>query len=196
MAVHIWAGMTQMTLSERQALPQDMRGLLRDYPRDAWPDHPNFAASIRNWMGAHQMFRQLADLSRAETERYMDKSRAPEDFAARLAYYGDLLVRNLHGHHGWEDRSFFPELSKADRRFEHGLDMLEADHTVLDEVLDRFTRASNRVVKLIQLDEAQARDEAGGLHDIASEIEGYLARHLSDEEDLVVPIILHHKLRG
>ena len=167
--------MTQMTLSNRQTLPDDMRLLLTQYPRDAWPDHPNFAASIQNWM---------------------DKSRAPDDFAGRLSVYGNLLVRNLHGHHSWEDRSFFPELSAADARFDHGLDMLEADHGVLDEVLDRFTRVGNRVTKLLQLDEVQARDEAGLLLDIAVEIESYLSRHLTDEEDLVVPILLHHKLRG
>ncbi|KMW59815.1 hypothetical protein AIOL_004799 [Candidatus Rhodobacter oscarellae] len=183
-------------IHNRQALPQDMGLLLRDYPRDAWPGHPNFARSIQNWMGAHQMFRQLGEVTRKEAEGYLDKTRDPEDFAGRLGVYGNLLVRNLHGHHTWEDRSFFPELSEADDRFDHGLQMLEADHEVLDETLDRFTRAGNRVVKLIQLDEAQAREEAGALHGIASEIEGYLARHLSDEEDLVVPIILHHKLRG
>ncbi len=126
----------------------------------------------------------------------LDRTRDPDDFAGRLSVYGNLLVRNLHGHHGWEDRSFFPELSAADPRFDRGLAMLEADHGLLDEVLDRFTRVGNRVTKLIQLDEVQARDEAGELLDIASEIEGYLARHLSDEEDLVVPILLHHKLRG
>ncbi|MCG6904388.1 MAG: hemerythrin domain-containing protein [Rhodobacter sp.] len=188
--------MTNIQLASRQALPPDMGLLLRDYPRDAWPDHPNFARSIQNWMGAHQMFRQLGELTRSETELYLNKDRDADDYAARLAYYGDLLVRNLHGHHGWEDRSFFPELARADARFEHGLDMLESDHAALDEVLDRFTRTSNRVVKLVQLDEAQARPEAGEVRGIAAEIEAYLSRHLSDEEDLVVPIILHHKLRG
>lgn len=188
--------MTQTALAKRQGLPDDMALLLGDYPRDAWPDHPNFAASIGNWMGAHTMFRRLGAVVRTEAESFLDNHRDADDFAGRLSIYGNLLVRNLHGHHTWEDRSFFPELGAADHRFDHGLEMLEADHTVLDETLDRFTRTGNRVTKLIQLDRAQARDEAGALHGIAAEIEGYLARHLSDEEDLVVPILLHHKLRG
>lgn len=188
--------MTQITLQKRQALPDGMTVLLGDYPREAWPDHPNFAASIQKWMGAHEMFRRLGGVVRSEAESFLDKSRDPDDFAGRLSIYGNLLVRNLHGHHTWEDRTFFPELRAADERFEHGLDMLEADHVVLDETLDRFTRSGNRVTKLIHLDGAQARDEAGALHAVAEEIEGYLTRHLSDEEDLVVPILLHHKLRG
>ena len=46
------------------------------------------------------------------------------------------------------------------------------------------------------MDENQVRDEAGKLHKTAEAIEAFLARHLSDEEELAVPIILHHRLRG
>ena len=67
---------------------------------------------------------------------------------------------------------------------------------VLDEMPDAFTETANRVIKLIQLDEKSARDEAGPLHETALAIEVLLARHLVDEKDLAVPIILHHKLRG
>ncbi|NCV29235.1 MAG: hypothetical protein EBY46_06100 [Rhodobacteraceae bacterium] len=41
------------------------------------------------------------------------------------------------------ERQFFPELSSAEPRFATGLDLLEKDHEVLDNTLDRFTRASN-----------------------------------------------------
>ena len=188
--------MTDTSIHTREALPPEMRHLLRDYPRDAWPDHPNFATSIANWMGAHQMFRRLGGHVRVLTEGFIDRETAPETFADRLAWSGNLLVANLHGHHTWEDRDYFPELRRADGRFADGLDMLEGDHQVLDATLERLTGAANRVIKLIGLDEAQARDEAGALHGAAAELEGFLARHLEDEEDLVVPILLHHKLRG
>ncbi|WP_371168441.1 hemerythrin domain-containing protein [Aliiroseovarius sp. 2305UL8-7] len=173
-----------------------MRLLLRDYPRDAWPDHPNFAASIQNWMGAHVMFGQVAELVRLNTEGYLEKQIAPEDHAGRLSYYGNLLVRNLHGHHHWEDRSFFPELSAADERFDTGLETLESDHVVLDSLLEKITRKANRVVTLTQLEEGKAREEAPALRDMVETLEGFLTRHLTDEEDLVVPILLHHKMRG
>jgi len=188
--------MTQTYDISRDALPQEMRILLRDYPRDKWLENPNFARSIQNWMGAHAMFRQLGELNRSETELYLNKERDPADYAARLSQFGNMLVHNLHGHHTWEDQSFFPELEEADPRFAQGLEMLESDHVHMDEVLDRFTRGANRVVKLIQLDEVQAREEAKILHEMTEEIERFLFRHLTDEEDLVVPILLHHKLRG
>ena len=188
--------MIETNIHTRPGLPPEMQLLLADYPREAWSDHPSFAQSTQNWLGAHQMFRQLGAVVRELSESYLSKERDPEDFANRLSYYGNALVANLHGHHTWEDRSFFPELRTADQRFEHGLEMLEADHTVLDATIDTLTTVSNRTLKLLQLDENQARDEAGKLQKSAQDIQKFLARHLADEEDLIVPIILHHRLRG
>lgn len=177
-------------------MPAEMQVLLNTYPRDTWEAHPGFKEKTEHWLGAHKMFRQLGGIIRTETEKFLDKSRDTDDFAARLSYYGDMMVRNLHGHHGWEDHSYFPELAAADPRFEAGLDILEKDHQELDVVLESFSKSANRVIQLAQLDEKQVRNEAGDLHSIAETIEAFLKRHLSDEEELAVPIILHHRLRG
>ena len=177
------------------ALPDAMRILLDQYPRDGWQAHPNFALATQNWLGAHRMFRRLGEITRVDTERFLDRKKPAKEYASRLSYYGDLLARNLHGHHSWEDRYYFPEISAADRRFDMGIKILENDHQVLDKALDQFTNFANRVIQLIQLDEHNARDDAGPLHDNISAIERLLDRHLGDEEELVVPIILHHKLR-
>lgn len=179
-----------------EALPADMRVLLKDYPRDAWEAHPGFKDKTRQWLGAHQMFRQLAQAVRTDAEQHLDGDLSANVYAARLSRYGNALVGNLHGHHTWEDRSYFPELAAADPRFEAGLDLLEQDHAHLDAVLDRFTSQANRAIKLTHLDETQVFDEVGKLHGTAKTIEAFLARHLTDEEELAVPIILHHRLRG
>jgi hemerythrin-like domain-containing protein len=177
-------------------MPEETRILLQEYPRDLWEAHPGFREKTRHWLGAHHMFRRLGQLVRTETEQYLDKARAPEDYASRLSYFGDALVRNLHGHHSWEDHSYFPELSAADPRFDAGLKILEMDHDALDGVLDAFTSSVNRTIKLIHLAQEQAREEAGSLHRLTVGIEAFLTRHLNDEEELAVPIILRHRLRG
>lgn len=187
---------TQTSTLRSTPMPDAMRVLLQDYPRDSWQAHPGFRDKTRHWLGAHQMFRQLGELVQRETESYLDKDTSDDTFASRLSYYGDALVRNLHGHHGWEDHSYFPELSAADPRFDVGLEILEQDHAELDIVLDRFTRAANRTIQLTQLDPPAVHDEVGALHKEAKAINAFLTRHLGDEEDLAVPIILHHRLRG
>lgn len=183
-------------ITTRDGLPPDMRSLLRDLPRDGWQAHPAFARSIQNWMGAHQMFRQLGQIVQEDSESFLDKGLETDRYAGRLAHFGNLLVRNLHGHHTWEDREYFPELHAADPRFADGLEMLEGDHMELDALLDRFTRGANRVVQLATLDPAQMAGEAGPVRDMAEQLNGFLHRHLTDEEDLVVPILLHHRLRA
>lgn len=188
--------MTQYDINVRQGLPEEMQLLLRDYPREAWPDHPNFAASIGNWMGAHRMFRQLADIITLDTQELLDKNNDPEDYARRLTRYGNMLVRNLHGHHGWEDHQFFPELEEADHRFMRGLEMLESDHEEMDQILASLTSSANRYLKLTDMSPEDAVNEAPDVLKASESIQHFLARHLTDEEDLVVPILLHHKMRG
>lgn len=189
--------MLDTTYSIRQAeMPEDMKFLLKTYPRDEWNVHPGFKEKTQQWMRAHQGFRMLAERIRLDTELMLNKDMALDDYSARLSFLGGRLVGNLHGHHGWEDHSYFPELSAADPRFDAGLELLEQDHGDLDVVLDDFTRQANRVIKLAALDENQSFDEAGTVHMQAEVIEAFLKRHLSDEEDLAVPIILHHRLRG
>jgi len=187
---------TTLTTVRAKGLPDEMGLLLERYPRDTWDAHPGFGDKTRQWLEAHRMFRQLAERIRRDAEEYLDAALPPDDYAARLSRIGGILVGNLHGHHGWEDRMYFPELSAADSRFDAGLAILEKDHADLDVVLDSFTRTANRAIKLIHLDEAQARDEIGRLHGVAETIESFLQRHLADEEELAVPIILHHRLRG
>ena len=177
-------------------MPEEMRFLLGTYPRDTWEAHPGFKDKTRQWLDAHRNFRALAERVRLDTELLLDRGMALDDYAARLSFLGGRLVGNLHGHHGWEDRIFFPELSAADPRFDAGLEVLENDHADLDVVLEDFTLQANRVIKLAALDEAQAHDETGAVYGQAQAIEAFLKRHLTDEEDLAVPIILRHRLRG
>ncbi|MBY6160783.1 hemerythrin domain-containing protein [Mameliella alba] len=187
--------MTQ-TIETRSGLPEEMQTLLRTLPRDGWHRHPHLADSTRNWMRAHQGFRQLAEIVQEDSEAFLNKDLSEDAYAGRLAHFGNLLVRNLQGHHTWEDRKFFPELEAADPRFAEGLEMLESDHLALDDLLDRFTRGANRTVQLATLDPRQMAEEARPVRDHAERLRGFLHRHLTDEEDLVVPILLHHRLRG
>ena len=136
-------------------MPIEMQALLATYPRDDWEQHPGFKEKTKNWLRAHQGFRKLAGLIREETEAYIDSEMDADRYADGLSYYGNLLVNNLHGHHTWEDRSYFPELSAADPRFDAGLELLEKDHHDLDLVLDDYSKVSNRVIKLLQLEEAK-----------------------------------------
>lgn len=188
--------MFDQTQLRQDRLPDEMQVLLDKYPREAWDAHPNFKQATRNWLAAHKMFRALSKAVREDAEQFLDKQIDPQAYAARLSYRGNALVGNLHGHHGWEDHAYFPELSAADPRFDSGLQILENDHLILDQVLHDFTDAAINTLDYIRLNEKAAFEEVGKVYEGAQIIEKLLARHLVDEEELAVPIIIHHKLRG
>ena len=106
------------------AMPPEMQTLLQTYPRDSWDAHPGFREKTQQWLRAHEMFRRLSDAVRSDTEAYLDRTMDTEEYAGRLSYRGNALIGNLHGHHSWEDHSYFPELSSADPRFDAGLEMV------------------------------------------------------------------------
>jgi hypothetical protein len=74
--------------------------------------------------------------------------------------------------------------------------MLEADHHEMDGLLDGLVQSSNRFIKLMDLSRQDAPNELPDVLTNAQAIQRFLDRHLTDEEDLTVPILLHHKLRG
>ncbi|MBD2841902.1 hemerythrin domain-containing protein [Erythrobacter sp. KMU-140] len=177
-------------------MPEAFRILLNETPRDSWETHPSFKTPTRNWLGAHRMFRRLAETIRTTLETHLENRASFRTTVTHLSYYGDALVRNLHGHHNFEDTSYFPELRKADPRFAGGLEILERDHEILDRVLHDFTQQANGLITQFQNNVLPGERPIADIHQTSLAIERLLQRHLADEEELAVPIILHHRLRG
>ena len=183
-----------LSLNTRAGLPDPLRILLRDYPRDAWEAHPNFGGLVQFWLERHMMFRKLLALLEEDSQAVLDRRLDPQDYAVRLSRFGGMLVNQLHGHHQIEDTQFFPTLSVLDRRISAGFDILDKDHHALDGWLQRFTLAANGVLQID--DDARAREAAAPLRPELRAFERMLNRHLTDEEELVVPVILGHPEAG
>jgi hypothetical protein len=81
-------------------------------------------------------------------------------------------------------------LARLDPRLTEGFDLLERDHEALDGLLHAFGQKAGAAVRAAAADEAQA---AAPIDDFARSLapfERLLLRHLEDEEELVVPVIL------
>lgn len=175
---------TTLELQNRTGLPDALRVLLEAYPRSDWQGHANFAGLIEFWLDRHLMFRRLTEALRSDAEAAVDRKLDKKAHAARLSRYGGMLVSQLHGHHQIEDAHYFPVLSLREKRLARGFDILDSDHHAMDGLLDRFTKSANAVL--------QGQGEAGAFHRELLSFEGLLHRHLEDEEDLIVPVILKH----
>ncbi len=180
--------MSDLSLDTRAGLPEPLRLLLADYPREGWQADPAFHGLVSFWLERHMAFRQIMAQMSRDTEAFLDKQRDARGFAQGIARYGGAFVNQLHGHHQIEDQHYFPILRTREPRIAHGFDLLDADHHALDGILDRFVGQANAAIQTA--DGRDAKSAAGVLHGGLADLERLIHRHLTDEEDLIVPVIL------
>ena len=186
------SGGDQLALDTREGLPDSLRTLLTNYPREAWQADPGFSELIRFWLDRHVMFRRLLERLKADTEAALDGT-APGPLARPVARFGGLFFNELHGHHHIEDTHYFPILSRRDARLAEGFRLLDRDHHALDGILNTFAEGANAVIRA---EAPAARDAAGRYLETLSDTERMLDRHLEDEEHLIVPVLLRYGEAG
>lgn len=179
------------SLTDRQGLPEALSVLLDEYPREAWESSDNFGALIRFWLDRHLMFRKLIASLQSETERALDGNLDERMLATRVSRYGSMLVGELHGHHNVEDVHYFPRLRELDARLETGFDLLDSDHHALDGMIETFTENANGLLKTVGA-KTDWRAPAETFRKGMIRFERDLDRHLVDEEDLIVPVLLKY----
>jgi hemerythrin-like domain-containing protein len=181
---------TSFDLVSRDGLPDALRVLLDDYPRDLWASDPGFHGLVSFWLERHMGFRRLLAAMTEETEVLLDKG-DPQRFMQRISRYGSIFVNDLHGHHQIEDHHYFPLLTERDSRLTRGFDILDKDHHALDGLLQDFVSAANEA-----LTAQGATDPTARFHGNLTRLDRLICRHLDDEEDLIVPVILKYGTAG
>ena len=187
--------MSNLALEQRKKLPDALRVLLEEYPRDGWELDPGFDGLVKFWLDRHLMFRRLMGEMGSATEALLDKKIAPERYANLLSKYGGMFVNGLHEHHTIEDTYYFPKLATKDRRIQRGFDILDKDHHALDSFLSDFVGGANGVIHSSD-NAAKLNVGAGKFQKELRKLERLLDRHLVDEEELVVPVILRFGSSG
>lgn len=186
--------MQDLALASRPGLPDALRVLAETYPRAGWESHPEFTALTRFWLDRHLMFRSAQARLIADTRGFLDRAREPRRFAAELARIGGFFVNELHAHHHIEDLHYFPQLAAREPRLDQGFALLDRDHQALDGALHALAETANAAVAALQAGAAEA--EARRLLGELEALERLLDRHLTDEEEIVVPAILEHQGAG
>ena len=183
--------MDNLALADRAQLPEALRVLLAEYPRDGWVDDPGFDDLIKFWLDRHLMFRRLMTEMREGTEALLDRKMSPDRYAAMVSRYGGMFVNGLHEHHTIEDTYYFPKLVSKDARIEKGFGILDKDHHDIDAFLADFVARANEVIGLSD-NRNKLQTSAGVFQTELSKLERLLDRHLIDEEELIVPVLLRY----
>jgi len=185
-----------LDLDRRTGWPADLRVLLDRYPRETWPGHPNLGALCRFWLERHAMFRELSQAlaqgAEALREGRVEAAAFQPWFAPRMRFF----LQQLHHHHLVEDHDYFPLFMAAEQRLVRGFEVLEADHGVIDAAIHELAAASDGLLAALRDPSADLARATAGLGSLLPGFLGQLDRHLADEEDLIIPLLLERSEAG
>lgn len=179
-----------LAIDTRAGWPPDLRVLLEQYPREVWQDHVNLGQIARFWLSIHDNFRAHGKSLERSAAEFREGLLTPERFRAVFAPRLQTFLDHLDGHHRIEDFQFFPVFSAAEPRLMTGFDVLENDHDAIHHVMERMAVTANAFMQTDAGDNDAMRFAGDAYVGAGEDMVRMLARHLDDEEDLIIPLIL------
>ena len=179
-------------LARRSGWPDDLRVLVSRYPREQWDAHANLGEMARFWLSRHVMFRELSAAIEQIATQFRAGTLPPEQFARQFVPRLQFMLDQLNVHHQIEDLHYFPIFRAADERLAIGFDVLEGDHHHIHAEMARTAETANALLRALQEGGDTMRRCGDNYADASAALLKSLTRHLDDEEDLIVPLILDH----
>lgn len=179
-----------LALAARNGWPEDLRVLMERYPREQWDTHANLGDMARFWLSRHAMFRELSVAIGGITSAFRAEQLTPVEFARQFVPRLQFLLNQLDAHHQIEDLHYFPIFRAADARLSLGFDVLEGDHHHIHDGMACTADAANALLRALQVGGEELSRLSEDYADASTTLLKMLVRHLDDEEDLIVPLIL------
>jgi iron-sulfur cluster repair protein YtfE (RIC family) len=178
-------------LFARDALPEDFRWLEHDCPRGVWAEPGRIHAMAAHWLEIHGWFRGMSTGLTGLTGQWREGRVSPGQYQGLIMPRLQQFLQNLDGHHQRESRMYFPAFVRQEPRIAAGIDLLDRDHQVVHGLLERMVETANAFNRAVA-DKAETARPGEELADAIEAATGPLARHLHDEEDIVVPLLTLH----
>jgi iron-sulfur cluster repair protein YtfE (RIC family) len=86
---------------------------------------------------------------------------------------------------------YFPAFARLEPRIAPGIELLDRDHDAVHGLLERMVETANGFNKAVA-DKADTAKPGELLADAVEAASTPLARHLHDEEDIIVPLLTLH----
>ena len=175
-------------VATRDGLPPAIRLTLLEEAKQDWEHHPRFAGKARFFMNVHRQLLDGADLSDAARDLLDASGDTLQDriSASALASNAQRLLHFAHGHHEIEDHGYFPQFVQLYPQLHDALSLLDNDHHALDAALRGVETEQKALLR------SPGRDQIAKLHQHAAELNKIMHRHITDEEEVVMPIFLRH----
>jgi hypothetical protein len=170
--------------------PAELRFLLERYPREVWQGHANLGAVGRFWLQRHAMFRELGGMLENAMAAFREGQVPARELGGWLAPRLRFFLGQLHEHHLVEDRHYFPVFRAAEPRLVRGFAVLEAEHEAIHHAVAAVAGTGEALLLSLAGPTDGQRQAADRHAATGGALLRQLRRHLADEEDLIVPLIL------
>ena len=177
-------------LLSREGLPNDLKVLYDKYPRADWNSVHTIGELGAFWISRHDMFRDFGRMLRGGLEDLREERVTAERFARWFAPRLNHFLGDLEGHHQVEDYQYFPLFAAAEPRLARGFVLLEEDHHLIHALLERNAEAAGIFHRDLITGSAQMPFSRDAYAIEADTLVAGLMRHLEDEEDLLIPLLL------
>jgi hypothetical protein len=169
---------------------REVRARLERHPRKSWRQDPTHGA--RFWLEIHDGFRRESSGLIALLDEHRSGRRAAAELAVVSAPRLKGMVGRLHDHHEIEEFEYFPAFRALEPKLAQGFAVLASDHARLQRHVDDTVAALAELLSAVANDAAGARitdDYAAKTDELCRALE----RHLDDEEDLIIPLLLEKR---
>ncbi|AWT49898.1 hemerythrin [Psychrobacter sp. YP14] len=165
-------------------LQSDWLFLYEKLPSNQWYSS-DYAYKTSGWLNVHTNIRKRQRILRQLSEEYLMGALNWENYRSQILQRIGIHVLKLHQHHSVEDHGFFPDFVSSYPQLKAGFEILEKDHVKLNALLDELQGLNDELAKANIEDKALA----DRLHQNLITGTDFLSQHLTDEEDLVIPIL-------
>jgi len=165
-------------------LETDWLFLYNKLPPDQWFG-ADYAYKTSGWLKVHTNIRKRQRILVQISEAYISGEFDWSEYRSQILKRINMHVLKLHQHHEVEDDGFFPEFVSMYPKLAPAFEILGHDHEYLNELLDKLQIQNDQLARSEIEDKALAEE----LHDTLVKVTDLLQQHLTDEEDLVIPIL-------
>lgn len=165
-------------------LETDWLFLYNKLPPDQWFG-ADYAYKTSGWLKVHTNIRKRQRILTQISDAYISGEFDWSEYRSQILKRINMHVLKLHQHHGVEDDGFFPEFVSMYPKLAPAFEILGHDHEYLNELLDKLQIQNDQLARSEVEDKALAEE----LHKTLVAVTDLLQQHLTDEEDLVIPIL-------
>ena len=179
-------------IDQRSGWPEELCVVLKDYPRETWLKTQSSMAHF--WIGKHAYLRRQSEALQSANEKHRAEHADAVQFVNWTTPRLQGFLSELHGHHQIEDFHYFPAFRSAEPRLTAGFDVLASDHELVHQGIAAVVESVNAFIATLNPEASGNKDaqrHAADRYIEASQLlHRRLERHLVDEEDLIIPLMI------